>query len=138
MRFINKGGVHHMQDGTIVKNGEVFECDHDLRKVFINKFELVAVEGPVVNKPAPATPSKAPDAPAAEVEGDNAAAAKENTPTTDATDVTADFATAAPNALTVKKDKAGYWVMDDTDPVNEKALRSKKAVEAAIAAYLKD
>lgn len=118
-KYRNIGGGH-MDGSTLIKPGEVFECeDDDLCEKFLNKFEKVH-PGEVADTPV----TKAKD-------------------TTDETrvpvreDVTADFPSAGDNDLCVFKDKQGWWILDDGDPVNEKPLK-KKAVDSAIEDYLEE
>lgn len=124
MKYRNNGGSHALADGTIIKPGQIFESDDaNINKNFPNKFTALKDEAPVA--PAPVAAPVAVAAPAT----------NDTTPTGD--DVTADFPAAGANELTVKRAKDGYWVLDDNDPVNEKALRTKKAVDKAIADYIK-
>lgn len=150
-RFKNNGGAHvftvpngkdekgkELFKDITVKNGEVFETDDaGLMKKFPNKFERIPDgETPVVNATKPAEVAAKVDAPSTDEEtgkdkGDGTGPAK------DAEDVTDQFPAAKKNELTVKHDKAGYWLMDEGDTVNEKALRTKKALEKEITDYTK-
>ncbi len=123
MRYVNNGGGHTTPDGTTVPHGGTFESDDtDLTTKFPNKFTRVITDAPEV-PPSPVKAEEDTD------DGDTDKTAA------DPNDVTADFPTAKAADLTVTKDKTGWWVRDDGDAVNDKACRTKKAVEKAIADY---
>lgn len=125
MKYLNTGGRHTTLSGMVVKNGEYFDSDDpDLDKKFPNKIVLF-VEPVVVAAPV--------DAPVVE-----AAPVVEIPATDDKVDVTADFPEAATGNLVVKRDRAGYWVYDETsddESVNEEPLK-KKDVASFVKVYL--
>jgi hypothetical protein len=124
-KYLNTGGNHTLLDGTVIKNGGVFECDDpDLDKKFKNKITKY-VEVPVVQ----ATPVEAP------VE---AAKVVEPPATEDKVDATDEFPEAKNGGLVVKRDKTGYFVYDETsdaESVNEEPLK-KKDVSGFVKVYL--
>lgn len=127
-RYKNNGGGHILANGTEIKNGQVFETDEvGIQKRFPNKFEFIPENTPA---PAPAAPVPEPEKEEGEGKAASGAAA-------DAKDVTKEFKEAVANDLVVKKDKAGYWITDDGDPLHEGALKTKTAVNKEIETYVK-
>lgn len=120
----NVGGAHMLPDGSIIEHKGTFEYDGDIKELqrrFPNKFEAVVLP---TATPTP-TPSTDPEPKEPVV------------PEVDPVDVTEEFPTAGENDLTVVKDKAGWWVLDDDKRVNEKPLR-KKDVADEIDRYLNE
>lgn len=137
--YINQGGQHRTEDGTLVKKGESFESpDPDLCTKFPNKFVRaadVAANTPVnagATQSATDTPDNTGDAP----DGTQ-------TPATDegSKDVSGDFDLSgdADGVLSVRKEKGKWNIYEkgDEDPINDKPL-AKGKVQAALDEYLAD
>jgi len=145
MKYKNLGGKHVTVGGTVIRHGEIFEGDEQLGKLFINKFERL-------HEDPPATPEKVEVAkhvatPAVATEN----ATQANVVTTEAVvthpqliegrvNVTAEYPKAVETKLLVVKDKQGLWVYDDDalEAINDKPLKTSRAVDKVIAQYLAD
>ncbi len=131
-KYVNNGGAHEMACGTVVANGETFECDTDLQALFPNKFEVVG-DIPTAT-PGPPTPANRfakfdevpttspPEMPTAPKRG----------PTPDAKDVSQGFTAAKDYDVQVLRDKRGWWVLDGNEVLNTSGPLKKGGVKTFI------
>lgn len=153
MKYKNLGGKHIMVDGTVIKHGDVFEGDEQLGKLFINKFERLHEDPPTIPETVEAAESVVTPVPTSEnaTQANVVTAAAIVVPVEEAivthpqltegrVDVTTEYPKAIEAKLLVVKDKQGLWVYDDDalEAINDKPLKTSKAVDKVIAQYLVD
>ena len=146
MKYRNLGGKHVMVDGTVIKHDEVFESeDTELCKRFVNKFERLHEDAPTTPSNAVVAEPVVTSTPTLE----NATQANVSTIQAIVThpqliegrvDVTAEYPAAVEAKLLVVKDKQGTWVYDGDalEAINDKPLKTSKAVDKIIAQLLAD